>query len=810
MKSILIALIIMIGATVNSIAQTIEGKVETLSGSPIADANVSLKKESDSSIVKMAVTNATGKYLFENIASGNYFIEVSNVGFKTSTSKVTVNGKAVVDVETIYLESQATEMNAVVVRAQRRPIEAKADKLIMNVDGTINSVGDDALELLRKAPSVNVDKDDNISISGKSGVQIYIDGKRTPMTAKDLANYLKTIQSSNIDQIEIINNPSAKYDAAGTAGIINIKLKKNSNFGTSGSVNAGWGLGRGQRYTGGGSLNYRNNNWNLFSNLSYYNIKNPQTQDIDRFIGDSSFSQIGRNKWEGAGYTVKLGADYYLSKKSIIGVMVDGTLSNGLWSANSQTLISDYKNGVDRTFLKSTNSNKDTATRMNYNINYRYSDSVGRSITVDLDHLTTDIKDYQLQPNRYFDPHGTNLLYENIYYFQQPSKIDLSSVKVDYEANLWKGKIGVGSKYALVATENTFARYNVVDAKNEYDSSRSNFFKYNEKIAAAYVNYNRSLNPKWSIQAGLRMENTQTEGRSVGFKKVDGVYGNYDSTFKRSYTDLFPSAALTYAMNQKNVFTLDYSRRIQRPVYQDLNPFESFLDEYTYQKGNINLKPQYTNNFGLTHIYKGRLVTKLSYSKVNDVFISLIDTLGSKAFQTRENLASQETWSVNISYNKTWGIYTLISNFNGFNSKFEADYGNGKSVDNSTTSFNIWTQHSFRLPKGFNAELTGFYSSKAIWEGMFTQNPMSQINIGISKNVLKDKGTVKLVMNDIYRGMRFKGQTDFAGQILKINNTWESRQFRVNFNYRFGNTKVKGSNRSTGLEDESSRIKGNN
>lgn len=810
MKSILIALIIMIGATVNSYAQTIEGKVETLSGTPVADASVSLKKESDSSVVKMAVTNESGKYLFENITSGNYFIEITNVGFKTATTKVTVNGKAVVDVETIYLESQAAEMGAVVVTAQRRPLEAKADKLIMNVEGTINSVGDDALELLRKAPSVNVDKDENITMSGKSGVQVYIDGKRTPMTAKDLANYLKTIQSSNIDQIEIINNPSAKYDAAGTAGIINIKLKKNSNYGMSGSVNAGWGLGRGQRYTTGGSLNYRNNNWNLFSNLSYYHIKNPQTQDIDRYIGDSSFIQRGLNEWKGSGYNLKLGADYYIGKKSILGMMVDGNISDGVWSSNSKTVISDYKSNIDRALLRSSNSNNSNADRMNYNVNYRYNDTAGRSLTIDADYSTNDMKDFQYQPNRYFNPNSNSLMYENIYHFQQPSVINLASFKADYESNLWKGKLGVGAKYALVETENTFAKFDVIDNINKYDSSRSNFFKYNENIAAAYVNYNRSLTQKMSLQAGLRMENTQTEGRSIGFKKENGEYGNYDSTFKRSYTDLFPSAALTYAMNQKNIFTLDYSRRIQRPVYQDLNPFESFLDEYTYNKGNINLRPQYTNNFGVTHIYKGRLVSKLSYSMVKDVFINLIDTLGPKAFLTRENLATQKTWSLNISYNQTWGIYSLIANFNGFNSRFQADYGGGKVVDNSTTSFTIWNQHSFKLPKGFSAEVTGFYSSKAIWEGMFTQNPMSSINIGVSKNVLKDKGTIKLVMNDIYRGQFFRGESNFAGQQLKIHNTWESRQFRVNFNYRFGNNKVKGSNRSTGLEDENQRIKTNN
>ncbi|WP_126972542.1 TonB-dependent receptor domain-containing protein [Gynurincola endophyticus] len=810
MKSIIITVITVLFMSLGVNAQTIEGKIESLNGEALSDVNVTLKKQEDSSTVKIAITGTNGRYKFEQISSGKYFVEASMVGYKQPNRvPVVVNGKDLVDVETIYLESAADQMQTVVVKATRPPLQAKADKLIMNVEGTINSVGEDAIELLRKAPSVNVDKDDNITMSGKSGVQVYIDGKRTPMNGKDLANYLKSIPSSSIDQIEIINNPSAKYDAAGTAGIINIKLKKNSAYGTTGTANAGWGVGRAYRYNGGVSLNHRNNNWNLFSNVNYYNNRNPQTQDIDRFIGDSAFIQVGRSRWEGDGTSFKVGADYTIDKNNIIGVMVDGNYSSGTWSSRSTTEIMNVNDKVTRAILEASNANRDKSDRMNYNLNYRYSDTTGRSLNFDGDYSTNNIRQNQTQPNRYLDPINNTTIYENNYFFNQPNTIDMSSLKLDYEQNFWKGKLGVGAKYTGVETNNTFDKYDVGQHGNVFDSSRSNFFKYNEDIAAAYVNFQRPITQKWSLQAGLRMENTKTKGKSEGYKDDGTRFVDYDSSFTRSYTDFFPSAALTYVLNPSNIFTADYSRRIQRPVYQDLNPFEFYLDEYTYNKGNTNLRPQYTNNFGLTHIYKGRLVTKLSYSKVNDVFINLVDTLGSKAYLIRQNLASQETWSVNVSYSQTWGIYTAIANFNGFNSRFRADYGAGREVDNSTTAFTVWTQHSFRLPKGFNAEISGYYGSKAIWEGMFVQNPMSQINFGVSKSLFKDRGSLKFSFNDIYRGMYFKGSSSFSGQTMRINNTWESRTFRVNFSYRFGNTKVKTSTRKTGLEDEAQRIKSN-
>ncbi len=809
MKSFIICVVSLMFSTLLVNGQTISGKVENLNGESIAGVNITLKKSSDSSIAKIGVTDAAGNYELQSIEAGSYFIEASFVGFQLQKTNVfEYDGANDKQIETIYMLAADKELQAVTIRATRPPIQAKADRLIMNVEGNLSTVGDDAIELLRKAPGVQVDKDDNISLAGKSGVQIYIDGKLSPLRGQDLANFLRSLPANAIDQIEIITNPSAKYDAAGAGGVINIKLKKNSAYGTNGSVNLGYGVGQLARYNGGASLNYKNRNISLFSNWNGWDNRNPQTQDIDRFIGDSSFIQRGRSKWAGSGQSFKLGADYSIGTRNTIGVMVDGNFYTGTWSNHSVTEIGNMINGKTRTVLDAYNSNRDNYDQMSYNLNYRYADTSGRTLNFDADYSTFKNAASQFQPNYYLNPETGQLESQNIYRFLSPSDIKMSSLKADYEQNLWSGKLGFGGKFTRVESDNIFQRYHELPSESKFDSLRSNDFIYKENISAVYVNYNRNIGKKLMAQAGLRMEHTSLEGRSMGFQDNGGGHMSvYDSSFTRSYTDLFPSVALSYSLNQANQFTVDYSRRIQRPNYQDLNPFETYLDEYTYNKGNTNLRPQYTNSFGITHIYKGRLVTKINYSQISDMFTNLLDTLGSRAYLTRKNLASQKVWSANVSYNYTKSFYTLITNVNGFHSTFKSNFGEGRVINNSVTGYTVWVQNSFRMGKGYTSELSGYYSSPSVWEGTFKQKSMGQINVGLSKNMLKDKATLKLTVNDIFKTMRFQGTSDFAGQTVNVLNTWQSRMFRVNFSYRFGNTKVKVRNRETGLTEEAGRVK---
>ena len=789
-------------------SQSISGIVKDDQGKTLPGASVALKKAADSSVVKLAVSGNTGNYVFQNIQSGKYFINTSFVGYKTSNSSSFQHTGSETKVPEITMVKVNGDLKEVTVTATRPIIEVKADKTILNVEGTVNAVGQDALELLKKSPGVLVDRDDNLSLSGKNGVQVYIDGKPSPLTGKDLADYLRTLQSSSIEAIEIISNPSARYDAAGNAGVINIRLKKNKSFGTNGSINGGYGIGIHSRYNAGISLNHRNKRINAFGNYTYNNTINESFMNLDRIQLDTAFVQRGPMTWKGSGHNIKTGLDYFINNKQTIGVMMNGNYSSNSFGNISNTVISYQPTGEFVKRLIADNSNDSRRDQSNFNVNYRYADTSGRSLNLDADYGLFRIRSDQMQPNFYFDVSGSPID-QRIYNMVSPTDIDIYTVKADYEQNYKKGKLSLGAKSSYVNSANDFKRFNVIEDAKHLDRDRSNDFNYKENINAAYINYNRPFK-KVSLQLGFRVEQTSADGVSHG-QKFDGAeYQPYDSTFNRNYVDLFPSAALSFAKGKDHQFNLTYSRRIDRPSYQDLNPFEFKLDEYTYMKGNTELSPQYTNSFGFSHTYKYKLTTALNYSHVTDVFTQLIDTIElSKSFMTRKNLATQDIASINISYPLQLGWFSAFGNLNSYYTHYKANFGQGRAVDLDVFAYNFYMQNSAKLGKGWTAELGGWYSSPSIWQGTFKSSAMWSVDAGVQKAMMKGKGNLKLAVSDIFQTMRWSGVSNFAGQRLYSEGGWESRVFKVNFSYRFGNIQVKAARqRRTGLEDESQRVGG--
>ena len=792
-------------------AQLVSGVAKDETGSPINGTTISLHRASDSAVVKLAVSKENGAYSFSGIKEGNYRVSASHIGYKTSFSEIFTFSGSDVNAPELKLSKQTESLGNVTVVASKPIVEVKADKTILNVEGTINAVGSNALELLRKSPGVMLDKDENISLAGKNGVQVYIDNRPSPLTGADLATYLKTLQSSQIEAIELITNPSAKYDAAGNAGIINIRLKKNKSFGANGSVNAGWNIGTYAKYNAGASLNYRNKKVNIFSNYSFNYGPNQNSMTIYRTVLDSLFDQHGNFRMVGNAHNFKVGTDYFIDKKSTLGIIVNGTIANPSVTNYSRTAISNTTtNTVDR-ILVADNRSEMKRNNSNVNLNYSYNDPKGTSLTVNADQGYYNLGNDQFQPNYYYDPTGQINLSSTIYRMLSPAEINIHSIKADYETPFKKGKLGIGGKSAWVETDNNFQRFNIDGANQELDKDRSNDFIYKENINAGYVNYNRQYK-KFMIQAGLRVENTTSEGRSNGLKYDGSGYVPSVSTFKRTYTNLFPSAAITFNKNPMKQWSFSYSRRIDRPAYQDLNPFEFKLDEYTFQKGNINLRPQYTNSFGVTHTYKYKLNVTLNYSHVKDMFTQLIDTAEkSKAFISKKNLATQDITSLTISYPFQYKSYSLFTNISSNYSIYNADFGNGRKVDLDAFGFNFFAQNSLKFgkKKNWTGEISGFYNAPTIYQGSFKGKAFYSVDAGLQKQVLNGKATIKASVSDVFRTMRFRATSDFAGQATRVAARWESRQFKLNFNLRFGNNGVKPARqRSGGAEDELKRTQG--
>ncbi len=809
-KSLLFTIIILCFAFTTK-AQTlfkISGQIKDAANNGAAGATVTLYQAKDSALVKTGVTSSTGTYELFSIKPGNYFIKANATGMQqNATSAFLVDGDLTAPL--ITLKAAEKSLAGVTVTSQKPMVEVKADKMVLNVEGTINAVGNDGLELLRRAPGVIVDKDDNVSLAGKNGVQIYIDGKPSPLSGTDLANYLKSLQSSQIESIELITNPSAKYEAAGNAGIINIKLKKNKTLGTNGSVNAGYNVGTYGRYNAGINLNHRTKKLNIFGNYNLNHALNLMQFNLQRSILDTFFDQKSEIKMLNTNHGFKTGVDYFINKNSTLGFIINGNINNNNVSNLSRTPKSYIPTGLVQNILIADNSTDGKRNNVNFNANYKYTNTKGQDLNLDADYGIYNIRSNQMQPNYYYNTTGT--LYQNsVYNFIAPADINILAFKIDYEQNYKKGKLGFGGKSSFVNSLNHFERYDVFNNGAVLDIPRSNEFEYTENINALYVNYNKQYKAK-TIQIGLRAENTISQGDTYGLNSNGTVNKNNASFFKRNYTDFFPSASVTFNKNPMKQWTFSYSRRIDRPAYQNLNPFEFKLDEYTFQKGNINLKPQYTNIVSVTNVYKYRLTSKLSYSHVKDMFTQLVDTTEkTKSFITQKNLATQDIVSLNVSYpfQKKW--YSLFVNMNSFYSLYKADFGGGdRSIDLSVTTVSLFMQNSVRLGKGWTSELSGFYNSPTVWQGTFKSKALWSLDAGISKPILKNKGNIKASFTDMFRSLKFRGDINFGGQSSIFSGYGDSRQFKINFSYRFGSNQVKAArNRNSATEDENKRTQG--
>jgi iron complex outermembrane receptor protein len=792
-----------------SFAQKMEGSVKDKAGKPISNASVILKKTVDSGIIKISLSDKDGKFVFNPLHPGNYFISISHVGFvPVYSSLFNLHDTAAIRID-LVMDKTIAALKEVVVVSRKPMIEVKADKIILNIENSVTAVGQNALELLRKSPGVTIDKDENLKLNGKNGVQVYIDGRPSPLTGKDLGDYLQSVPSSLIEAIEIISNPSAKYDAAGSAGIINIRLKKSKSYGTNGSVTAGYNIATYSKYNASISLNHRDKNINLFGNYSYNNGLYGAYNDIFRSLGDTSFDQTSTIRSKNIRHTLKAGLDYTINKRNTMGIMISGLFTSNNAHTEGNNMITYVPLHQTAKILQANNENINKRNIGTLNLNYRYTDTLGYEWNMDADYGTYALRTNQLQPDYYFDSTGNTLLYSNTYNLVSPSDISIYSFKTDYTQNFAKGKLGIGAKTSFVNSDNNFKEYAVYPSVNFYDSAHSNHFLYRENINALYVNYNRTLKGL-ELQAGLRMEQTNVGGYSNGYQLLNNNFTSYDSSFHLHYLNLFPSAAVTFNRNPKQQWTITYSYRIDRPAYRDLNPFEIRIDNYTYRKGNTQLRPQFTNSIGLTYLWNRKLTATINYSHVKNVFTVLTDTIDvSKAFFIKINLASQDIASVTVSYPFQYKNYNVFINANTYYTLYQANFGTGRLIHSSVFAFSANVEQSVHLGKGWTGQLSTFYTSPSIIQGTFRNKAVGSVDAGIQKIILKNKASISASISDLFNSMHNFASSDFAGQKFINKSGEESRQLRLNFTYRFGNKKVKAERqRKIGIEEEGRRTNG--
>ena len=792
--------------SLHGMAQSISGSLLDEGNEKVPFATVLLFNASDSSMVKGQISDVDGNFSFPQIKEGNYFLESSFVGYeKLTTENFYFDGKSDYNVPALTFISSPEQLVEVAVVAQRDIIEVQPDKTVFNVEGSINAKGNTALELLRKSPGVIVDNNENLLIQGKSGVLVYIDGKRSPLGGEDLAAYLNNLQSDQIDAIEVITNPSAKYDAEGNAGIINIRLVKDKNLGSNGTANLGFRYGLNPKYNGSLNLNHRTKKLNVFGSYSLFTGENENTFFLTRNQNGTFFDQTNRSISDDVNHGFRIGTDFFVNNKMTVGFLVSGNRSENENLSNSNTVISETTDFEVDSLLLASNDQLSTRDNTNYNLNFDWRIGEGKSLSVDLDHGHFENFSDSFQPNIYTLPDGNTELANNTFSIITPTEIDIYTAKIDFETKFLDGQLGAGLKTTNITTDNTFDYFDIDQNGNEIkDLNRSNNFVYMERVNAAYISWQKNLSEKVNFMGGLRAEHTHPDGELTSTQQND------DEKVVRNYLNFFPSAGLTYSLNQSNNVRLSYSRRIDRPNYQDLNPFEFRLDELSFQKGNPFLRPQYSNTVGFTHTYKGTLSTSLNYTSISDVStqITEADDANENASRLRfVNLARQTNLGLTVSYPfsiaKWWNVYATVTGYRLHN---EANI-EGDVIDLTITSMNGYAQNTFTLPKGFQVELSGWYNAPAIWAGNWTTDSQWDMSAGISKQLFKNQGNLKVSVSDIFLTNPWGGESNFGILQMTGSGRWESRQVRINFSYAFGNKQVKGARRrKTGMEEESNRV----
>jgi iron complex outermembrane receptor protein len=808
MKSLITLLLVFAALPILAQTASIKGQLQDPEGEAVMFANVLLYAEDGTTLVKAETSNESGVFQIQGVDAGTYQLKSTYVGLSDFESTVTLEGGQALDLGVITFATAAVDLTEAVVTADRAMVEVKADRTIFNVSGTINSVGSDAIELLRKSPGVMVDNNDNINVLGRSGVLLYVDGKRMPLSGEELVNFLRNLPAEQIDRIEIITNPGARYEAEGNAGIIDIRMKRDENLGANGSVTGSFDQGRFARTNGSFTGNYRNKFMNTFVTGGGGLGQGYFTMDFLNFQNGLVMDETNYNTNFYDYYNARIGTDFYIGENQIIGFLVDVGHSSGGGDGDNEIFISrqETPDQID-SILQATSESTRTNRRASYNLNYRFDNKQGRVLNIDADYGTFINDADRFLNNTYYGPEGEEVLTRILNRFETPTNIDIYSFTADYEDRLFGGTIGVGAKYTQVVSDNTFLVNDVVNDAYVQNNFQSNEFEYNEAVYAAYLNYARQLGEKWNFSAGLRAEQTDATGNLMAF-----LPELMEPPVEQNYLSFFPSAGLTWQAGPKSTWALNYGRRINRPDYNVLNPFNNQLSQLSYEKGNPFLRPEIVNNIELGYTLAYRYNFKLSYSYTTDQITRLIgpDENDPRAgFITWENLAEQTIVAFNVSapvqITKWWNAYI---NANGNWTNNQADYGDGGIVDVQAWSYSFYQQHTFDIFWGMKAEVSGWFSGPGVWGGVFLYDPQGALNVGLQKRFLNNALNVRLSANDILYSSNWSGVSDFNGLRGEGAGFWDSRRVGINVSYNFGNQNVKSRKRNTGLDDAADRVGG--
>lgn len=782
---------------------TINGLVNDQKNQPIPGASVSIISTLTEQVVTKTIADEKGRFSF-SLTDSTVKVLVSYVGFDVyESATILLTGN--LTLPAIVLK-EGNALHEVTVKGQRIPplIQATGGKIIYNVAASVNSQGANVLEVLRKAPGVVVSSENAIGIAGREGALVLLNGRQTYMQPAELADLLKSMPAANVKSIEVINNPSAQYDAQGSAGIINIVLKKNENEGLNGTINTGLGYGFSLKNNSALSFNYRKDKLNVFGNYSHNVGHFGLRYGMDRDESGTAYRGWSKDTDKRQSIASGLGLDYHLNDRHTIGAHASGNFLFGGGSIYTNTSISDLETGALRnTLFSESDYYHQSSKRYNTNLNYRYEDTLGTSLQLDADYGTFRSASGNLQPNTFYLPDGS-VSARNSSRMLTGRDIDLYAFSGAYEQKIGTGKLSVGLKYSSVKSGNLFDLYRLTEGNEVLDPAASNNFSFKEQIFSGYLQYEHHLTKQLSLQAGMRLEQTNATGELITAQ----AEAQQDAAIRRNYLNGFPSLTLQMKLDEEQQLSINYGRRIDRPAYQDLNPFDQPLDGISSLKGNAYLLPQKTQRLSLQYQHK-KTILELSLSRITDYFAQITDTMGTdKVVMQPRNLGTQQQAGLSVIQQlrlmKAWSLSINALMYYKHN---EISFDENRHFNIKRLAGTINIQQTISLPWQIKAELATVFNTKRVGGANDISRRNSQVDVGFQRAFMRDKARLALSFTDVFLGNKWDSTSYFNGYYIRNYGYVESRQVKLNFSYNFGNTKIKAAQeRTSGLQSETDRL----
>ncbi len=768
----------------------VSGKVTDNVDLPLEYATVSLQDPETFEELFAGITNDKGEFSVEATA-GNYLLYIETFTGNTYEQPISVTKSQ--DYGTFKLgSSSVVALEGATIVGNNQTYRMELDKKIYDVSKDPLSKGSSLSDALQNVPSVQVDTDGTVSLRGNENVRILIDGKPSAMVGiSDPAQALQSLPADIVDRIEVVTNPSARYEAEGTAGIINIILKKGKLQGFNGSVNVHGGIPAAAGASA--NLNYRTGKWNIFTNLGY----RYRERERNNTSYTTRFDSIGIPRYEDMdsestrtnnGYNLTLGTEYYLDNNNTFGV--SGNYRNGKNKNNADIVYKDFDEALNltNTSLRTEREKEDDwSAELNFNFKHEFNEP-GHEFTVDARaSYQKEIENANL--NESGDLYNST---ERSYNFERQRRVLISA---DYVYPFGdKGKFELGARGDMNGTFTRFSVDSLAGSGWVSNPDFSNVTDYQQNVYAAYAQYGTAFG-QFSFFAGLRMENSDITVKSI----------LNNSTTRKNYVDFFPSLFLNYELENEDQFQISYSRRIRRPRGWDLIPFTSYSNNRNLFMGNPNLDPQYTDSYELSYIANaGKLMItpNLYYSYTKDNIQRFQSIAENGALVTRPiNVGTEERYGGDLTFTyKPWKWWNIMGNLNVFGYKTEGQYTesltiNGGDTVTRTTNFDgdglSWfgrLSNSFNLPANFSAQLSGFYRGGQK-TAQSERKPMYGLDLSLSKDLFNDNATITMNIRDLLNSRAFEYTSFGEDFMVESRNRWSTRSINVTFTYRFNQSK---------------------